>query len=87
MNIAQVAGRIREQIHGFSGILSQALGKVEKRFVNEMIYGIQTRQSVKLSEIARSLNENVAPEESHRAAFAQSGPQGSGRRDQRRGNR
>lgn len=28
-------------------------------FVNEMLYGIQTRQSVKLSEIARSLNEKT----------------------------
>jgi len=60
MNVAQVAGRIREQIRDFSGILSRGLGKVEKRFVQEMLYGIQTRQSVRLSQIGRSLREKTA---------------------------
>ena len=60
MNLTQIATRIREQIQGFSGILSEKLRKVDKRFANEMIYGIQTAQSVKLSEIARALNEKTA---------------------------
>jgi hypothetical protein len=60
MRIAQTAGKIRAQINAFSGKLSQDLGKVARRFVGEMIYGIQTRQAVRLSEIGRSLNERTA---------------------------
>lgn len=59
MNIAKVAGKIQGQIHQFSGKLSRSLPKVCGRFIEEMIYGIQTRGSVKLSEIARSLNEGI----------------------------
>jgi hypothetical protein len=36
------------------------MGKVVKRFVEEMIYGIQARGSVRLSEIARSLVEKAS---------------------------
>jgi hypothetical protein len=35
------------------------LPKVAQRFVEEVIYGIQTRGFVRLSEIARSLNESI----------------------------
>ena len=35
------------------------MGKVAARFVLEATYGIQTRQSLHLSEIARSLNEDI----------------------------
>lgn len=60
MNISKVAGKIQAQIHHFSGKLSQGLPKVAQRFVEEMIYGIQTRGFVRLSEIARSLNESIS---------------------------
>jgi hypothetical protein len=59
MNIAKVARKIQGQIHQFSGKLSRRLPKVARRFIEEMIYGIQTRGSVRLSEIARSLNEGI----------------------------
>jgi len=35
------------------------MGKVAARFVEEMIYGIQAKGSVRLSEIARSLEEKT----------------------------
>jgi len=35
------------------------MGKVSRRFVEGMIYGIQARGSVRLSEIARSLAEKT----------------------------
>ena len=60
MNIARIGGKLREKIADFSGILSQGFGKVERRFIHEVLYGAQTRQSVRLSEIARSLNEPIA---------------------------
>ena len=59
MNITRVAKKIQEQIHKYSGKLSSGLPKVGRRFVEETIYGIQTRGSVRLSEIARSLNEEI----------------------------
>lgn len=59
MNIAKVAGKIQAQNHHFSGKLSGGLPKVSRRFIEEMVYGIQARGSVRLSEIARSLNEGI----------------------------
>lgn len=58
--IAQSATRIREQIDLFSGNLSRGLCKAARRFVGEMIYGIQARQSVRLTEVGRSLEESVS---------------------------
>lgn len=58
--IAQTAWKIREQMGQFSGNLSEGLCKVARRFVWEMIYGISARQSVHLSEVARSLEEPIA---------------------------
>ena len=44
----------------FSGVLSSGLPKTARRFVTEMIYGIQARQSVRLTEIGRALEEKIA---------------------------
>jgi hypothetical protein len=60
MNLAKVSGKLKEQIRIFSGKLSINLPRVACRFVEESIYGIQTRQSVRLSEIARALNDRVS---------------------------
>jgi hypothetical protein len=59
MSISHVAGKLRDRIDDFSGILSKTFCKTERRFIHEMVYGIQAGQSVRLSEIARSLNENI----------------------------
>ena len=59
MTLSHFAGKLRDRIFDFSGKLSKNFCKTEKRFIHEMIYGIQARQSVRLSEIARSLNENI----------------------------
>jgi len=48
-----------EQILRFSGELSLDLPKVGRRFVTEMIYGIQARQSLRLSEVGRALGEET----------------------------
>lgn len=60
MDSAIIALRLREKIAQFSGILSKGLPKVAQRFVGEMIYGIQARESVRLTEIARALEERIS---------------------------
>lgn len=57
--IHQVGRKLRAQIHRFSGELSCGLCKARRRFVEEMIYGIQARGSVRLTEVARSLEERI----------------------------
>ena len=59
MQYSRIAGRIRAQIRRFSGELSTGISKPARRFVTEAVYGIGARQSVLLSEIARSLNEDI----------------------------
>jgi hypothetical protein len=59
MHYAKTASRLREQILRFSGELSAGLPKPARRFVAEMIYGIQDRQSVRLTEVGRSLEERI----------------------------
>jgi len=59
MNINQVAYQLREQIKKFSGIMSPRFSKPESKFMEQMIFGIQASQDVKLSSIARSLGEKT----------------------------
>jgi hypothetical protein len=60
MHYARIAHKLREQIVKFSGVLSSGLPKTARRFVTEMIFGIQARQSVRLTEIGRALEEKIA---------------------------
>jgi hypothetical protein len=60
MHYAKTAHRLREHIIKFSGELSAGMPKVARRFITEAIYGIQARQSVRLTEIARSLGEEIS---------------------------
>jgi len=59
MNVTKVTGRLKEQIHLFSGKLSTGLPKVATRFFQEAIFGIQARQSLRLSEWGRALHEEI----------------------------
>ena len=60
MNYSGVVQKLREQIHGFSGKLSARFSVPKQRFIEQMVYGICGKQDVKLSEIARCLEEDVA---------------------------
>ncbi len=60
MYYAKTASKLRELIIKFSGELSVGWPKVARRFLAEAIYGIQARQSVHLTEIARALGEKIA---------------------------
>jgi hypothetical protein len=59
MHYAKTAQKLREQILRFSGELSAGLPKPTRRFIAEMVYGIQARQSVRLTEIGRALEERI----------------------------
>lgn len=58
--VHQIGVKLRGQIRDFSGELCSEMGKVVGRFVEEMVYGIQAKGSVRLSEIARSLEEKTS---------------------------
>jgi hypothetical protein len=60
MQGSKIAVRLRGKIADFSGELSRGLPKAARRFVSEMLYGIQARQSVVLTEVARCLEEPIS---------------------------
>lgn len=51
--------RFKAQANKFSGILSKGLGKTTQRLIKELIYGVQAAKDVKISNVARSLQENI----------------------------
>lgn len=59
MNISHVAWKLGAQIEQFSGKLCMGSPKVCRRFVAEMLYGMMSRGSVRLSEVARGLEEPI----------------------------
>lgn len=58
MSMSQLAFRLRGQMQQFLGNLS-GLNKTANRFCLKALYGITTRKSLRLSEVARSLNESI----------------------------
>ena len=59
MNATKVARKLRVRIGRFSGDLSEGLCLAARRFVSEMVYGIQAAESVLLTEIGRTLEEDI----------------------------
>jgi len=59
MNHRQIATKLRDQIHHFSGIFYPHFSKPRSKFIEQMIYGIQAGRDVKLSSIGRSLGEDI----------------------------
>lgn len=57
---SKTAERLRQKVSRFSGVVSSGLCKPSRKFVSEMIYGIQAKQSVILSRIGRSLCESTS---------------------------
>jgi len=56
---SKLGSKIKSQITRYSGQIGEGLGKVRRRLVSEMLYGIQAARDVKVSEIARTLNERI----------------------------
>lgn len=60
MNATQTALKVRERIDGFMGIVSLRFSKPFCKFLHQMVLGIQSARDIKLSQIARALDEPVA---------------------------
>lgn len=61
MNRTQTALKIRGQIDKFMGVISPHFSKPRARFIRDMLFGIQASKDVKLSSIARALDEQITP--------------------------
>ena len=56
---SKIAGKIKSQITRFSNKISDDFKKPTRKWMIQMLYGIQASKDVKLSNIARSLNEQI----------------------------
>jgi hypothetical protein len=56
---SKIAGKIKSQITRFSHKISGEFKKPTRKLIVQMLYGIQASKDVKLSNIARSLNEDI----------------------------
>jgi hypothetical protein len=56
---SKIAGKIKSQITRFSHKISGDFKKPTRKLIVQMLYGIQASKDVKLSNIARSLNEEI----------------------------
>ena len=60
MNDSRIRSRLKAQLTKFSSELCAGLSKPLGRFVSQMLFGIQSSQDVKLSNIGRSLQEETS---------------------------
>lgn len=60
MNRTQTALKIREQFDGFMGIVSPHFSKPLCKFLYQMVFGLQSAKDIKLSNVARALDESIA---------------------------
>jgi hypothetical protein len=58
-NDSKMAGKIKAQITRFGHRISHGFQKPNRKFLVQMLYGIQASKDVKLSNISRSLNERI----------------------------
>jgi len=58
-NPSKTAAQVKSQIARFSAGVSCELDKPKRKFIHQMLYGIQASKDVKLASIARSLDENI----------------------------
>src|SRR5260370_9754768 len=59
MQHSKIRSRLKAQLTRFNCELTSGLSKPLRNFVGEMLFGIQASQGVKLSNIARSLQEEI----------------------------
>jgi hypothetical protein len=60
MPASSIGSRLKAQLTKYALAVSEGLSRPQRKFVQQMLYGIQATQDVKLSSIARSLQENIA---------------------------
>ena len=59
-NDSKLGTKIKGQVSRFCSALSEGMNKPAARFLTEMIYGILASENVKLSNVSRSLDEDIA---------------------------
>jgi len=57
---SKIAGKIKAQITRFSHWLTEGFKRPDRKWIREILYGIQASQEVKLSDISRSLGEEIS---------------------------
>ena len=57
----RLAEKINRQLSEFTIHLSRGLSKPKRKFVSQMLFGMQVARDVKLSEIVRTLEEDIKP--------------------------
>lgn len=55
----RLADKINTQLAAFDKIVSKGLSKPKQKFISQMLFGIQVARDIKLSEVARALDENI----------------------------
>lgn len=60
MNRTQTALKIREQFDGLMGIVSPHFSKPISKFLSQIAFGLQSAKDIKLSNVARALDESIA---------------------------
>ena len=58
-NDKAITERVQHQIIRFGKRISRGLKKSRRKFVNQMIFGIQASRDIKLSNVCRGLNEEI----------------------------
>jgi len=58
-NDKTITERVQQQIIRFGKKVTKGLKKSRRRFVSQMIFGIQASRDIKLSNVCRSLNEEI----------------------------
>src|SRR5208337_3804355 len=59
MHDNRLRSRLKAQLTKFSSQLTEGLSRPLQKFVSQMLFGVQASQDVKLSNIARSLKEEI----------------------------
>jgi hypothetical protein len=59
MQSSNLGSRLKAQLTKFSLALTEGLSRPQRKFIGQMLFGMQASQDVKLSNIARSLQENI----------------------------
>lgn len=70
MNDSKVRSRLKAQLTKFSDQMCGGLSKPLGKFVEQMLYGIQSSQDVKLSNIGRALGEAIPLIRTEKSAVA-----------------
>ncbi len=55
----RISEKVKSEIGHFARIITQGLTKPKKKFISQMLFGIQASRDIKLSNIARSLSEDI----------------------------